>query len=76
MRKHSVKNEGKLKMAPMNFGKAEENRFLNGDFVSEKIKICRSVSDVSLKLPLKFVFVRLSWKIRYVVAKKMSLKIY
>ena len=36
MRKHSVKNEGKLKMAPMNFGKAEENRVLNGDFVSEK----------------------------------------
>ena len=55
-------------MAPVNFGIAEENRFLNGDFVSENIKICHSVSDVSLKLPPKIRFVRLSWKIRYVVA--------
>ena len=51
MRKPSGKNAEKLKMAPVNFGITKENRFLNGDFVSEKIKICRSVSDVSLKLP-------------------------
>ena len=68
MRKPSGKNAKKLKMAAVNFGSTEENRFLNGDFVSEIIKICHSVSDVSLKLPLKFVFVRLPWKIRYVVA--------
>ena len=68
MRKPSGKNAAKLKMASVNFGMAEENRFLNGDFVSEKIKICHSVSDVSLKLPPKIRFVRLSWKIRYVVA--------
>ena len=43
-------------MAAVNFGMAEENRFLNGDFVSEKIKICHSVSDVSLKLPPKIRF--------------------
>ena len=48
MRKHSVKNAAKLKMAPVNFGIAEENRFLNGDFVSEKIKICYSVSEIKL----------------------------
>ena len=35
-------------MAPVNFGIAEENRFLSGDFVGENIKICRSVSDLSL----------------------------
>ena len=51
MRKHSVKNEGKLKMAPNEFWGSRRKSFLNGDFVSEKIKICRSVSDVSLKLP-------------------------
>ena len=51
MRKPSSKNAGKLKMAAVNFGSTEENRFLNGDFVSENIKICHSVSDVSLKLP-------------------------
>ena len=43
-------------MAPVNFGSTEKNRFLNGDFVSEKIKICHSVSDVSLKLPPKIRF--------------------
>ena len=48
MRKPSGKNAGKLKMAAVNFGCTEENRFLNGDFVCEKIKICRSVSDESL----------------------------
>ena len=48
MRKPSGKNAAKLKMASVNFGMAEENRFLNGDFVSEKIKICHSVTDLSL----------------------------
>ena len=43
-------------MAPVNFGSTEGNRFLNGDFVSENIKICHSVSDVSLKLPPKIRF--------------------
>ena len=49
--KHSGKNAGNLKMAPVNFGSTEENRFLDSDLVSENIKICHSVSDVSLKLP-------------------------
>ena len=44
-------------MAPVNFGSTEENRFLNGDFVSENIKICHSVSDVSLKMPPQIRFV-------------------
>ena len=48
MRKHSVKNDGELKMVQVNFGNAEENCFLNGDFVSEKIRNCHSVSDLSL----------------------------
>ena len=46
-------------MAAENFGCTEENRFLNGDFVCEKIKICHSVSDVSLKLPPKIRFCKI-----------------
>ena len=50
MRKPSGKNAGKMKMAPVNFGIAEENRFLNGDFVSENVKICRSISEFKLEI--------------------------
>ena len=38
------------------FWNGRRKSFLNGDFVSEKIKICHSVSDVSLKLPPKIRF--------------------
>ena len=50
MRKPSGKNSGKLKMAPVNFGIADENRFLNSDFVSKTIKICRSISEFKLEI--------------------------
>ena len=47
MRKHSVKNGGKFKIAPVNFGDAEEFCDKNGDFACEKI--CRNVSDCKLE---------------------------
>ena len=50
MRKHSVKNDGELKMVQVNFGNAEENSFLNGDFVSELLKFCRSISEFKLEI--------------------------
>ena len=50
MRKPSGKNAGKLKLAPVNFGSTEENRFLNGDFVSEILKFCHSVSEFKLEI--------------------------
>ena len=37
-------------MASVNFGIAEENRFLNGDFVSELLKFCRSISEFKLEI--------------------------
>ena len=37
-------------MVTMNFWIAEENRFLNGDFVSKNIKICRSISEFKLEI--------------------------
>ena len=50
MRKPSGKNAGQLKTAPMYFGIAEEIRFLNGDFVSELLKFCRSISEFKLEI--------------------------
>ena len=61
-------------MAPVNFGSTEENRFLNGDFVSENIKICHSVSDVSLKLPPKIRFCKVVLENQVRRGLKMSLK--
>ena len=43
-------------MAPVNFGIAEENRFLNGDFVSEKIKILSQCFRCKLEIaPLNLI---------------------
>ena len=50
MRKPSGKNAGKLKMAAVNFGIAEENRFLMVILSVEILKICRSISEFKLEI--------------------------
>ena len=50
MRKPSGKNAGKLKMAPVNFGIAEENRFLMVILSVEILRIYRSISEFKLEI--------------------------
>ena len=74
MRKHSVKNAGKFKIAPVNFGDAEEICDKNGDFACEKIKICHSVSDCKLEIAPKIRFRKVVLENQVCRGLKMSLK--
>ena len=62
MRKHSVKNAGKFKMAPVNFEGAEEFCVKNGDLFVKMLKNVVIFQKLSLKLPPKIHFCKVVLK--------------